>query len=30
MDGTTVIRVVAAMLFVVILAVLVWRGKKTA
>ena len=30
MDGTTVIRVVAAMLFVVILAVLVWRRKKTA
>jgi len=30
MDGTTVIRVVSGMLFVVVLAVLVWRRKRTA
>ena len=30
MDGTTIIRVVSGMLFVLILGVLVWRRKKTA
>ncbi len=30
MDGTTMIRVVSGMLFVVILAVLIWRRKRTA
>jgi hypothetical protein len=30
MDGTTIIRVVSGMLFVLVLAVLIWRRKKTA
>jgi LPXTG-motif cell wall-anchored protein len=30
MDGTTIIRVVSGMLFVAILAVLIWRRKRTA
>lgn len=30
MDGTTMIRVVSGMLFVVILGVLIWRRKRTA
>jgi hypothetical protein len=30
MDGSTIIRVVSGMIFVLILAVLVWRRKKTA
>ena len=30
MDGTTIIRVVSGMLFVLILAVLIWRRKRTA
>ncbi len=30
MDGTTIIRVVSGMLFVVVLAVLIWRKKRTA
>jgi hypothetical protein len=30
MDSTTIIRVVSGMLFVVVLAVLIWRRKRTA
>jgi LPXTG-motif cell wall-anchored protein len=30
MDSSTIIRVVSGMLFVVVLAVLIWRRKKTA
>jgi LPXTG-motif cell wall-anchored protein len=30
MDSSTIIRVVAGMLFVVVLAVLIWRRKRTA
>ena len=30
MDGTTIIRVVSGMLFVLVLAVLIWRRKRTA
>jgi hypothetical protein len=30
MDGTTIIRVASGMLFVLVLAVLVWRRKRTA
>jgi LPXTG-motif cell wall-anchored protein len=30
MDGSTIIRVIAGMLFVVVLAVVIWRRKRTA
>ncbi len=30
MDSSTIIRVISGMLFVVVLAVLIWRRKRTA